>query len=59
MIGILIAIVLAAIVYWICVAIGLPFIIAAIAALFVLLAGIPHGTWGGYYRGRGPRDGGL
>lgn len=55
MIGILIAIILAAIVYWICVAIGLPFIVAVIAALLVLLGGIPHGGWGGYYR-RGPRE---
>ena len=46
MIGILIAIVLAAIVYWICMALGLPAIIALIAAVLVLLAGIPTGGYG-------------
>lgn len=46
MIGIIIAIVLAAIVYWICMALGLPAIIAIIAALLVLLAGIPTGGYG-------------
>jgi hypothetical protein len=48
--GILIAILLAALVYWLCVAIGLPVIIAVIAAILVLLAGIPLGGYGG--RGR-------
>lgn len=47
MIGILLAIVLAAVVYWICVAIGLPFIVALIAAVLVLLAGFPVGAYGG------------
>jgi hypothetical protein len=46
MIGILIAIVLAAIVYWICLALGLPAIIGLIAAILVLLAGIPTGGYG-------------
>jgi hypothetical protein len=45
MIGILIAIVLAAIAYWVCVAIGLPFIVALIAAVLVLLAGVPTGGY--------------
>jgi len=46
MIGILIAIVLAAVAYWICVALGLPAIIALIAAVLVLLAGVPSGGFG-------------
>jgi hypothetical protein len=46
MIGILIAILLAAVVYAICAALGLPFIVAAIAAVLVLLAGIPSGGYG-------------
>lgn len=57
MIGILIAIVLAAVVYWLCMALGLPAIIALIAAVIVLLAGVPTGgyglgsRWGGGRRG--------
>jgi hypothetical protein len=46
MIGILIAIVLAALAYWVCVALGLPAIIALIAAVLVLLAGVPSGGFG-------------
>jgi hypothetical protein len=46
MIGILIAIILAAVVYWICMALGLPAIVALIAAVLVLLAGIPTGGYG-------------
>jgi len=46
MIGILIAIVLAAVAYWICIAIGLPAIVALIAAVLVLLAGVPTGGYG-------------
>jgi hypothetical protein len=46
MIGILIAIVLAAVAYWICLALGLPAIVALIAAVVVLLAGIPTGGYG-------------
>jgi hypothetical protein len=46
MIGILIAIVLAALAYWICVALGLPGIVALIAAVLVLIAGIPTGGYG-------------
>jgi hypothetical protein len=45
-IGILIAILVAALVYWICVAVGLPSIVAIIAAILVLLAGIPTGGYG-------------
>ena len=46
MIGILIAILLAALVYALCVALGLPSIVAIIAASLVLLAGIPTGGYG-------------
>lgn len=46
MIGILIAIVLAAVAYWICLALGLPSIVALIAAILVLLAGVPSGGYG-------------
>ena len=46
MIGILIAIVLAALVYFLCVALGLPAIVAIVAAILVLVAGIPSGGYG-------------
>ena len=46
MIGILIAVLLAALVYALCVAVGLPGIVAIIAAVLVLLAGIPSGGYG-------------
>ena len=57
MIGIVIAILVAAVVYWICVAVGLPSIVAIIAAILVLLAGIPTGGYGfgSRWGGRGPR----
>jgi hypothetical protein len=51
MIGILIAILLAALVYWLCVAIGLPAIVAIIAAVLVLLSGIGTGGYGYGRRG--------
>jgi hypothetical protein len=58
-IGILIAIIVAALVYWVCVAVGLPSIIAIIAAILVLLAGIPTGGYGfGSRWGGGGRWGG-
>jgi hypothetical protein len=38
MLTILLAIVLAAVAYWVCVALGLPVIIGVVAALLVLLA---------------------
>lgn len=47
MIGLLIAILLAALVYFLCVALGLPSIVAIVAAILVLLTG-----WGGPYWGR-------
>jgi hypothetical protein len=52
MIGILIAVLLAALVYFLCMALGLPSIVAIIAAILVLLAGIPTG---GYRFGGGHR----
>jgi hypothetical protein len=48
MIAILIAIVVAAIAYWVCLALHLPVIIAIVAALLVLLVGV-----GGAYPGGG------
>jgi hypothetical protein len=46
MLGIVIAILVAALVYWICIVVGLPSIVAIIAAILVLLAGIPTGGYG-------------
>ena len=46
MIGILMAILIAALVYALCVALGLPSIVGIIAAILVLLAGIPSGGFG-------------
>ena len=40
MIGLLIAILLAALVYWLCVAIGLPAIVGIVAAIIVLIGGV-------------------
>ena len=52
MIGLLIAILVAAVVYALCTALGLPMIVAAIAAIAVLLFGFPAS--GGYgFRGAG------
>jgi hypothetical protein len=45
-IGILIAVLVAALVYFICVALGLPSIVGIVAAILVLLAGIPSGGYG-------------
>ncbi|GAC1324423.1 MAG: hypothetical protein NVSMB25_21920 [Thermoleophilaceae bacterium] len=46
MIGVLIAVLFAALIYAICVALGLPAIVGIIAAILVLLAGIPSGGYG-------------
>jgi hypothetical protein len=46
MIGIIIAVLLAALVYILCLALGLPSIVAIIAAILVLLSGIPTGGYG-------------
>jgi hypothetical protein len=51
MIGILIAVLLAALVYWLCAMLGLPAIVGIVAAILVLLAGVGTGYgargWGG------------
>jgi hypothetical protein len=54
-IGIVIAVIVAALVYLLCTALGLPSIVGIIAAILVLLAGIPTGGFGfgGRYGGRG------
>jgi hypothetical protein len=46
MIGVIIAVLFAALVYALCVALGLPAIVGLIAAILVLLAGIPTGGYG-------------
>ena len=46
MIGIVIAVLFAALVYAICLAVGLPAIVGIVAAILVLLAGIPSGGYG-------------
>lgn len=46
MIGILIAILLAAVVYFLCTALGLPVIVAIVAAVLVLISGIGTGGYG-------------
>jgi hypothetical protein len=46
MIGILIAVLLAALVYAICVALGLPAIVGIVAAILVLISGIGTGGYG-------------
>ena len=51
MIGILIGILVAALVYWLCIVIGLPAIVAIIAAVLVLLSAIGTGGYGYGRRG--------
>ncbi len=46
MIGVLIAILLAALVYYLCIALGLPAIVGIVAAILVLLSGIGTGYGG-------------
>ena len=46
MIGIVIAVIVAALVYLLCLALGLPSIVGIVAAILVLLAGIPSGGYG-------------
>lgn len=44
--GILIAILVAALVYWLCVVLGLPALVGIVAALLVLLGGVnTRGRW--------------
>jgi hypothetical protein len=54
-IGILIAVLFAALVYFICTALGLPVIVGIVAAVLVLLAGVPTGGYGLGARWDGPR----
>jgi hypothetical protein len=44
--GTLIAIVLAALAFWLCSALGLPYVVGVVAAILVLLTGIPTGGYG-------------
>ncbi len=46
MIGLVIAVLVAALVYALCVALGLPAIVGIVAAILVLFAGIPSGGYG-------------
>jgi hypothetical protein len=46
MLGLVIAVLVAALVYALCVALGLPAIVGIVAAILVLLAGIPSGGYG-------------
>jgi len=58
MLGILIAIVVAAVAYALCLALGLPSIVGLIAAILVLIGGVPTGGYGLGRRwgtGAGPR----
>lgn len=51
---VLLAVALAALAYWLCILLGLPFIVAVIAAILVLL-----GVFGGAARRGGPPGSGL
>ncbi len=44
MIGILIALLVAVLVYWIAGLLGLPYVVAVIAAVLVLVAGVGYGN---------------
>ena len=46
MIGLVIAVLVATLVYVICVALGLPPVVGVVAGILVLLAGIPTGGYG-------------
>jgi hypothetical protein len=50
MVGVLVAILFAALAYFLCVFLGLPSIVGIIAAILVLLAGIPAGGYGRFWR---------
>jgi hypothetical protein len=45
-IGIVIAVLVAALVYWLCLILGLPSIVGIIAAILVLVAGVGTGGYG-------------
>lgn len=52
MIGIIIAVLLAALVYWLCGLVGLPAVVGIVAAILVLLAAVPmSGGLGGRFGG--------
>jgi hypothetical protein len=44
--GTLIAILVAAVVFWICSAVGLPYVVGVVAAVLILITGIPTGGYG-------------
>ena len=46
MIGIVIAILVAALVYWLCLILGLPSIVGIVAAILVLVGGVGTGGYG-------------
>ena len=46
MIGVLIAVLVAALVYWLCIALGLPAIVGIVAAILVLISGVGTGGYG-------------
>ncbi|MGH2838025.1 MAG: hypothetical protein ACRDJY_06725 [Thermoleophilaceae bacterium] len=46
MIGLVVAVLVAALVYALCVTLGLPSIVGIVAAILVLLAGIPSSGYG-------------
>jgi hypothetical protein len=52
MIGVLIAVLVAALVYWLCLALGLPAIVGIVAAILVLISGIGTGGYGVRLGGR-------
>lgn len=52
MIGIILAVLLAALVYWLCTMLGLPAIVGIVAAIVVLLGGVGTGGYGFGRRGR-------
>jgi hypothetical protein len=45
-IGIVIAILVAALVYWLCLILGLPSIVGIVAAILVLIGGVGSGGYG-------------
>ena len=46
MIGLVVAVLVSALVYALCVALGLPAIVGIVAAILVLLTGVPSGGYG-------------
>jgi hypothetical protein len=47
MVSVVVAVLIAALVYFLCTALGLPAIVGIVAAILVLLAGVPGGVYGG------------